>query len=90
MPFFCLFPPQHGEADQQIAAAVIIEGRHVFPPGAREIRIPADGWKENSMAYAVTIFSASWSFSSSTASSRILYFRIFPAAFMGKESTKRK
>ncbi len=40
--------------------------------------------------YAVTIFSASWSFSSSTASSRILYFRIFPAAFMGKASTKRK
>ena len=40
--------------------------------------------------YAVTIFSASWSFSSSTASSRILYFKIFPAAFMGKASTKRK
>ena len=40
--------------------------------------------------YAVTILSASWSFSSSTASSRILYFRIFPAAFMGKVSTKRK
>lgn len=40
--------------------------------------------------YAVTILSASWSFSSSTASSRILYFKIFPAAFMGKASTKRK
>ena len=38
--------------------------------------------------YAVSIEAASWSLSSSTAWSRILYLRILPAAFMGKLSTK--
>ena len=37
--------------------------------------------------YAVTILLASVRFSIFTASSRILYFRILPAAFIGNEST---
>ena len=40
------------------------------------------------VSYAVTMASAAWSLSFSTACSRILYLRILPAAFMGKESTK--
>lgn len=38
--------------------------------------------------YAVSMALSAWRLSISTACSRILYFRILPAAFMGKASTK--
>jgi hypothetical protein len=38
--------------------------------------------------YAVSMALSAYSCNSFTASSRILYFKILPAAFMGKASTK--